>query len=237
MFGGVVATLTTSAVLAAFRSEVTTATAALVLVLWVVAAAATGDRLAGLLTALSAGLWFNFFLTEPYHRLTIDDPDDVEVVVLLLVVGLAVTEVATWGHRHQARAARRSGYLEGVLATAELVASADVREGIEMARRQIQAVLDVPRCDYVPGPVHDSRLAIMDHEGDVTRAGRSVDVGRHGLPFDEQVALVVQRGPTTLGHFVITSASRISYPTREQRRVAVLLANQVAGAIDAKSSG
>ena len=41
--------------------------------------------------------------------------------MLLVVIGAAVTEVALWGHRQQARANRRAGYLDGVLGTAEIV--------------------------------------------------------------------------------------------------------------------
>src|SRR4051794_12918815 len=53
-----------------FRDNVTSATVALTLVVWIVGAAATGDRLAGLMAAVSGGVWFDFFLTAPYHRLT-----------------------------------------------------------------------------------------------------------------------------------------------------------------------
>jgi K+-sensing histidine kinase KdpD len=42
--------------------------AALVLVVVIVAVAANGHRLAGLLAALSAAAWFDFFLTAP-HRM------------------------------------------------------------------------------------------------------------------------------------------------------------------------
>jgi K+-sensing histidine kinase KdpD len=44
--------------------------AALVLVAVVVAVAANGHRLAGVLAALSAAAWFDFFLTQPYERFT-----------------------------------------------------------------------------------------------------------------------------------------------------------------------
>jgi hypothetical protein len=42
----------------------------------------------------------------------------------------------------------------------------------------------------------------------------------------------VRRGPDTLGHFLVTAATRVSRPRPEQRRVAVLLADQVAGVLD-----
>ena len=38
-------------------------------------------------------------LTEPYARFTITDPNDIEATVLLVLVGLAVTEIALWGRR------------------------------------------------------------------------------------------------------------------------------------------
>ena len=85
-----VAPFATCAVLAAIRGTVSDAVAILVLVLWVVAGAATGDRVAGLLAAVSGGVWFDFFLTQPYLRLSIADPDDVETVILLVLIGAAV---------------------------------------------------------------------------------------------------------------------------------------------------
>ena len=80
--------------LGAVRDGVTDATAALVLVLVVVAAAATGARLAGFVAALSSGVWFDFFLTEPFGSLKITDRDDLEGTVLLLLVGAALAVVA-----------------------------------------------------------------------------------------------------------------------------------------------
>ncbi|MGZ5400135.1 MAG: DUF4118 domain-containing protein, partial [Nocardioides sp.] len=123
--GAVVLPLVTSAVLSTLRDSITAATAVLVLVLWVVAAAASGDRLAGLLAALSGAVWFDFFLTEPYQRFTIADSDDIEATVLLVLIGVCVTEIALWGHRQQRRAARSSGYLEGVLGAAKVVAAGE----------------------------------------------------------------------------------------------------------------
>ena len=119
--GAVVLPLVTCAVFATVRDSITAATVVLVLVLWVVAAAATGDRTAGLLAAVSGGAWFDFFLTAPYRQFAIKGSDDIEATILLVVIGLAVTEIALWGYRQQARAAGRSGYLEGVLGAARLV--------------------------------------------------------------------------------------------------------------------
>lgn len=225
----VVTPLVTCAVLSGFKESVTAATAALVLVLLVVAAAATGDRVAGFAAALSSAAWFDFFLTEPYNTFAIRDPDDIEIAVLLVVIGAAVTEVALWGRRQQERASRRAGYLDGVLRTAEAISVHDEspQAVVETVAGQIADVLGVSRCRFVAGPVKDVRLALLEHDGSVIRNGRPVRVERDGLPTDEETALLVRRGGETLGHFVLISASDIVRPSSEQRRVAILLADQV----------
>jgi K+-sensing histidine kinase KdpD len=223
------APLVTCAVLSGFKESVNAATAALVLVLLVVAAAATGDRVAGLAAALSSAAWFDFFLTEPYNTFAIRDPDDVEIAVLLVLIGAIVTEVALWGRRQEERASRRAGYLDGVLRTAETISLRDEppRAMVETVAGQIADVLGVSRCRFVAGPVKDVRLAILEHDGSVIRNGHPVRVERDGLPTDEETALPVRQGGETLGHFVLTSASEIARPSSEQRRVAILLADQV----------
>lgn len=227
------APLLTCALLSTFRDDVTVATAVLVLVVWVVGAAATGDRLAGVLAAVSAGAWFDYFLTEPYQAFTIADAEDIEATTLLVMIGLVVAEVALWGSRQQRHAARRHGYLEGVLAAAAAVADGNLPTGavLGVAARQITAVLGADTCRYVEGPVYDTRIAVLDHDGVVTRNGHPVDVERGGLPTDEYVAVLVRRGRQVVGHFLVTTTSHLTYPTREERRVAVLLADQVAAAV------
>lgn len=229
----VVAPLLTCAILSTVRDTVTAATSVLALVVWVVAAAATGDRLAGILAAVSAGAWFDFFLTEPYLRFTIADSDDIEATVLLVLISFAVTEVALWGHRQQAQAARRSGYLDGVVDAARAVADGDAPMAtlVNVVGGHIVDVLGAVSCRYIEGPVYDARVTTLDHDGVLTRAGRPVDVERDGLPTDEYVAVPVRRGHQVLGHFLVTATSRAIYPTREQRRVAVLLADQLAGVL------
>lgn len=229
----VLAPLVTCAVLAGVRDSVTTETAVLVLVLWVVAAAATGDRVAGVLAALSGGLWFDFFLTRPYQTFAIDRADDVEAAVLLVVISLAVTEVALWGRRQQGAASRRSGYLDGVVGVAQTVADGDAPPAavIAVVAQHITEVLHADACRFVEGPVHDSRVAVIDHDGSVTRGGHPVDVDRVGLPTEDYAAVPVHRGNRVLGHFLVTASTRVSHPTLEQRRVAVLLADQAAGVL------
>ena len=222
------APLVACAVLSAFRDSISSSTAVLVLVLLIVAAASSGVRAAGLLAALSSGVFFDFFLTQPYGRLVIDDANDVEAAVLLVLIGSAVTEVALWGYRQQARASRRAGYLNGVLGTVDLVSTRDQTPDSLMQHicQQIELVLGVEKCEFLPGAVLDPRVAVLDHQGLVSRGGHLVNVDRDGLPTDEFTALRVSRGEVAVGHLILTSAAAIVRPSLEQRKVAMLLADQ-----------
>lgn len=232
--GAVLLPLFVCAILHAFRTDITATTCVLILVLVVVGAAATGDRIAGLLAAISAGVWFDYFLAPPYLTFTISSRDDIEATVLLVLISIAVTEVALWGRRQQARASRRSGYLDGVVGAAQAVSAGEAPTSavLDIVSHEILGVLDADGIRFVDGAVQDSRVAVLDHDGVLTRNGHTVDVDRTGLPSNEYIAIPVRRGRHVVGHFLLTATSSVSYPSREQRRVAVLLADQVSGALD-----
>lgn len=229
--------LVLSAGLAAFRESITNATAALVLVLVVVAMAASGDRVAGVISAVSSGAWFDYFLTEPYQQFAIDDPNDIEAAVLLVLVGAAVTELSLWGRRQQDRAGRQEGYLEGVLQTAEAAAGrgASLDEVISRVGEQIQNVLGLDRCRYVPDPDLDPGAPRFNDDGSVTWRGARIEVERNGLPIDAETCLAVRSGGVVRGQYRLTAATRVVRPSAEQRRVAVLLANQLGSILAANS--
>jgi hypothetical protein len=112
-------------ILMPFRASFPNTDAALVLMLIVVAVAATGSRVPGIVAAVSAAVWFDFFLTHPYEQFTITRTTDIETTVLILVLGVAVTELAVWGRRQHLAANRRAGYLAGINAAAQAVAAGD----------------------------------------------------------------------------------------------------------------
>jgi len=125
VLAALVAPLALAAVLVPFRAGFPNTDAALALLLVVAAVAANGYRLAGVLAAVSVAVWFDFFLTQPYERFAITHRTDIETTVLLLVIGVAVTEIAVWGRRQYATASRRAGYLDGINGAARAVAFAD----------------------------------------------------------------------------------------------------------------
>jgi K+-sensing histidine kinase KdpD len=229
------APLVVASVLALFRDSLTPATDVLVLVAVVVVFCTTGIRTAGLAAVLSAAVWFDFFLTEPYQSFAIKDPNDVEAAVLLLVIGGIVTETALWGQRNAAALSRQVGYVDGVLATAESVAvnAHTAAEVAVMISRRISEVLNLDQCAFEPGGGASDPLApTLHHDGSVTRGGRNVDVDRDGLPVDSVVILPVRAGGEVRGRFILTAASHVARPNVQQRRVAVLLADQMASALN-----
>ena len=98
----------------------------------------------------------------------------------------------------------------------------------ELARRagdRIIGVLEVDRCRFVPDAVPPRAAPVLRRDGSVHRDGVDLAVEREGLPTDVETWLAA---PAAHGYFRITAASRVARPTREQRRVAVLLAAQFA---------
>jgi len=219
------------ALAAQIRGHVTPATAALVLVLLVVAAAATGDRMTGAVAAVSGGVWFDYFLTAPFHHLRINDSDDVEVTALLVIVGFAVTELALWGRRQQAKASTRAGYLHGVLTTSQVVAGkSSSTELADQVADLITDLLDVDACRFVAAHALPPNSAVLGPDGEVTARGTRVNVRVDGLPSLEEIVLPAQHHGAVHGLFLITAATEVTRPPLEQRQVAVLLANQVGAA-------
>lgn len=209
-------------------AHLTTASAALVLVLIVVAAAATGDRWAGIVAALSGAAWFDFFLTVPVHTFSIDDANDIEVAVLLVLVGVAVTEIALWGRRQQASSSVKAGYLAGVTSTSQIIASQlSATELVEHVRSTIIELLDLDDCHFMEGSTADADVAVLQPDGSVTLHDKGIRVERDGLPTMVETVLPVRHHGTELGRFVMISATQITRPVLESRQIAVLLANAV----------
>ena len=228
-----------------FRDAVARTNAALVLVVVVVGVAALGQRAAGPVAALSAGACFDFLLTRPYQSFSIAARDDVETAALLVVVGVLVGELATWGHRQQARYSRSRGYLDGIREALESVA-ADVPAQVlvERVRAQLISILGLAGCRFEPGlasghqqvspdaPHEDPAVPMLRPDGEVEIDGAVCDIRHFGLPLSHDIELPVGRGTRQVGRFWLT-ARPDSRPALEARLVAVSLADRAAASIAA----
>jgi len=222
--------LVVSGFLTGFRSSLPNTDAALLLVLVVVAVSALGNRVAGYLAAVSAAVWFDFFLTVPYGRFSIDTRADVKTTVLLLAIGVAVTELAVWGRRQAALASGQAGYLAGIREAAEVVAIGG--SGAKLVQDLSQALvrmLGLASCRFERGVAGIGQPARLRHDGELEWRRQPWDVERQGLPVETDIELIVESGGRLVGRFLMRAAPD-SHPTRTQRLVAVTLAGQVGGA-------
>ncbi|MGB7962027.1 MAG: DUF4118 domain-containing protein [Propionicimonas sp.] len=217
-----------AAMMFGLRDLITPTAAALVLVLLVVGSAATGDRVAGLLSCLAGAAGFDFFLTTPYLDFHVENRGDLELAVLLLLVGLAVSELALWGGRQRSAASDRAGYLDGIRDIADLAAGgASQQETVEAISRHILRTLRVEKVMFVegsPGP----EVAVLGRDGTLTAGGIVLDPKRDGLPTDRFTAIPVVRTGQLIGYFQVSAAATQVRVKPEQVDVVVLLADQLA---------
>lgn len=229
---GLVAPLVACLILLPFRNSLPNTSAALLLALVVVGVASAGDRLVGMLGAVSAGLSFDFFLTQPYQRFAIASAADIQTTLLLLGVGVAVTDIAYRGRRQQAIASARLGYLDGVEASAKIAAegSSSPSALIDRVGDQIVQVMGLAGCrfDYGMG----LGFPRLESDGHVRWRDQVWDVDTYGLPVDKDTELFVESGGAFMGRFLLKAHQR-SRPSRAERMVAAALAAQVGGALRA----
>jgi K+-sensing histidine kinase KdpD len=231
VLAALVAPLALAALLVPFRGSFPNTDAALALILVVVAVAANGYRPAGILAAVSAAAWFDFFLTRPYERFAISSRADIETTVLLLVIGVAVTEIAVWGRRQHAAASRRAGYLDGIHAAAQAAATGSPPPVlIDQVASQLTRVLSLESCRFQYGAAGLGRPARLRHDGTIVAAGQPRDVDTGGFPPGADTELLVEGGGVFQGRFLMTPAPG-ARPTLEQRLLAVALADQVGAAL------
>jgi uncharacterized protein DUF4118 len=217
-----------AAVLVPFRTTLPSTVAVLLLVTVVVAVAANGYRGAGWLAAVSAALWFDFFLTRPYERFAITHRADIETTVMLLVVGAAVTELAVRGRWHHHVAQLEAGYLVAIRTTADLVASgASSFQVVSLVKDQLTELLSLRECRFERGRF--GGLPRLEADGDVHLGEVQWDVERAGFPATPVEVRTTSNG-RAYGRFLITVDPH-SRPGVLPRQVVVILADLVGTAL------
>jgi K+-sensing histidine kinase KdpD len=232
----VVAPIATAAALIPLRGEIVSTNIALLLVVVVVAVAAVGHRVAAATSALSAAIAFNFFQTEPYYSLRIDSRDDVETAVLLLLVGLAVGELASRGLQARAAAARGRRDLASIRGLGALVAEGEDADYVLMATEaELTSLLGLTACWFEASYDPDAVLPVIGRDGSVKWGPTAWETERWGLPTDGAAIPVWSRG-VRLGRFVLRAPLAAPY-TAAQLAQAVALVDQAGAALAARPAG
>ena len=223
IIAALVAPIAAAAVLLPLRASWPNTNVALLLVVVVVGVAALGNRVAGGLAAIGAAVWFDFFFTLPYGRFTIRRASDITTFALLLVVGLAVSQLAARARRLKLITITDARYLALIHETAALGQSpraADVIAG--HVRDQLTALLDLQDCRYEHGMLlgHPPRL---EPDGTIRVHHGRWDADESGLPSEGTELRVFSNGQY-LGRFMMTPNPG-SRPSLQARLVAVTLAD------------
>jgi K+-sensing histidine kinase KdpD len=228
---GVLGPLAAALVLLPLRAHWPNTNVALLLVVVVVAVAAMGNRIAGALAAASAFAWFDFFFTRPYLKFTMNSPADITTAVLLLAVGLAVSQLAVRTRRLRVLAVTDSGYLDLIHQAAELSSTARTPDAVvDRVGSLLTSLLDLRACRFEYGTLtgHPPRI---EPDGSVMAGYRRCDVSEFGWPSGEIELRTFSNGEYC-GRYMLAPAPG-SRASRQARLVAVTLADQAGRAIGA----
>jgi hypothetical protein len=228
-----VAPLAAAAALVPFRSEVTNAALALVMVAVVVLVVTPGRRLAALVAGISAGMWFDFFLTRPYESFAINRSADIQTTVLLVVVAVGVGELAARDRRHRTDSTSGSDGLAAVQAVSQLVADgAPPGPVVEAVQSALIPLLSLESCTFDSSPAAVT-VPFIERPGYVSYSVYRWDAADEGLP-PSPVTLPVRSGGRLLGRFVL-EGSPLGVHIDDQRLVTAVVLADLAGLALARS--
>jgi len=235
VLAALVAPLGAAAILLPFRASWSNTNVALLLVVVIVGVSAIGNRVAGALAAVWAAAWFDFFFTLPYYRFTIRRSADVTTAVLLLLTGLAVSQLAARARRLKVVTITDAGYLAQIHETASMGNSARSPDAVvDHVKAQLIGLLDLEGSRFEYGSLlgHPPRL---ETDGTVMVGHARRDVEQFGLPAEE-IELRTFGNGQYYGRFMLKPKPG-SKPSLQARLVAVTLADQAGRALGASQAG
>jgi Domain of unknown function (DUF4118) len=222
-----------AAILLPWRSSWPNTNVALLLVVTVVAVAAGGNRVAGALAAVSAAVWFDFFFTLPYDRFSIAHSSDITTFILLLVVGVVVSQLAARARRLKKVTVEDAGYLTRIVDSAAMTQTARSPDAvIQHVRNELTGLLDLRDCRFEYGMLigHPARL---EPDGRVLTRHGYYPVDEAGLPNDELELRTFANGQYC-GRFMMRPNPG-ARPSQRARLVAVTLADLAGHSVGART--
>lgn len=201
----------------------------LLMVLPVLVVALVAGRRLATLAALAAAAAYDLFHTQPYYRLTIDDPDDIVETIVLLAIGVTIGYLAESAQRAVVAARVRRDELTAVTNFIEHIGTSIPGEAlVEHASSSIVSLLGAHDCVWRPD-YKGTASPVLLPDGSLQSAlpGRG-DEGGGTLP--TTIEIPVGRPPTEYGRFVVRTNQRASV-SLEERRAAATIATTLARCI------
>lgn len=197
------APLAGAGLLVPLRGHTQASNLALVMVAVVGASVVPGFRRAALLAGLSAGVWFDFFLTRPYETFSIERSGDIQTAGLMTGLAVLVGTVAARRRKAGEKAQRSGREVMGLYLTAQMLsAGARVETVVQTIADQVRDLLFVAECRYDPGYPADAE-PLIDRGGDLDWRGHNWSLLRHGWP-SVAVSLPVDSGGEHFGRFLLS---------------------------------
>lgn len=164
-------------------SAVTIPNLSLVFVVPVIIAAVAFGLGPSLGSAILGALAFNFFLTEPYFTLRVDDPANVWAIGLLVVVGTIASAVAsTARHRadEAALAQRRAEVMQAF--GRDILAAGDAKTMFSQAANALEALFRAP---VVVMLMSGSSAELVERRGTIEPGEADLEAARSSLATDK----------------------------------------------------
>ena len=220
--------LAAAAAMVPLRDHLPNTDLALVMVVAVALVVLPGSRTAALVAGVSAGVWFDFFLTRPYEKFTIQGSTDIQTTVLLAVTAVLIGEIAL--RRRLARTDHKTAHDEMVslYVTAEMLANGSAADQVvKLVAEQLTELLFLVDCRFEPTASHLD-LPMLDRAGELDYPGLSWSARTQGLP-NRQVLLPVESQGRWLGAYVLRGPT-LAVPLSHDRRLAAIALSDLAGA-------
>ena len=220
--------LLVAGVLVPFRHDLVGENIALVFVVIVVLAAASGGRTPGAIAAVISAMTYDFFFTRPYQSLKIDRAEDVGTALMLLAISLLIAQLMAISQRNR-QASRRGRQdvtrLHRVAAT--LAAGAELEDVLRSVEAELLGLLSLQDCRFEEPP-YASSLPRLERNGTIEGGHRRFIAGQFTLPAEGAEIPVFAHG-RAFGRFVLIPDWHVGV-SLEERVVAIALVDLVGAA-------
>jgi hypothetical protein len=226
----ITAPLAAALLMVPLRTHTQASNLALVMVAVVAAAAVPGFHLAAIAAGVSAGVWFDFFLTRPYQTLSIQHSADVQTAVLMTVVAALVGAIASRRRQAGEKAQRSGDEVVGLYVTAQMLSAGSRPQLVlETIAKQLQTLLFVSRCEFDPGRPSLTE-PMINRAGELDWRGHNWSLAHHGWP-TVAVSLLLDSAGQPTGRFLLYGPSTGGPVTIDRLLTALALADLAGAAL------